>query len=150
MAIVGTLLAAAKGVVGATTVTMGLIMLPAMLRYGYDKPLAAGTVAATATLAQIFPPATVLVLLGDQLSHRLPGRAALEGHFRAALAHGQRSVRRRDRAGLCAGRNVHSLSDLLGGALPEDVACDAADPNAPRGFAHGAPPDRSAGRAACF
>jgi tripartite ATP-independent transporter DctM subunit len=65
---VGTLLAAAKGVVGATTVTMGLIVLPAMLRFGYDPRLAAGTVAATATLAQIFPPATVLVLLGDQLS----------------------------------------------------------------------------------
>ncbi|HET7912586.1 MAG TPA: TRAP transporter large permease subunit, partial [Pseudolabrys sp.] len=59
--IVGTLLAAAKGVVGATTVTMGLIVLPTMLRHGYDKKLAAGTVAATATLAQIFPPATVLV-----------------------------------------------------------------------------------------
>lgn len=66
--IVGLLLAAAKGVVGATVVTMGLIVLPAMLRFGYDKRLAAGTVAATATLAQIFPPATVLVLLGDQLS----------------------------------------------------------------------------------
>jgi len=66
--VVGTLLAAAKGVVGATTVTMGLIVLPAMLRFGYDPRLAAGTVAATATLAQIFPPATVLVLLGDQLS----------------------------------------------------------------------------------
>src|SRR6201986_1462030 len=69
VAIVGTLLAAAKGVVGATTVTMGLIVLPTMLRHGYDKRLAAGTVAATATLAQIFPPATVLVLLGDQLSN---------------------------------------------------------------------------------
>jgi TRAP-type mannitol/chloroaromatic compound transport system permease large subunit len=67
--IVGTLLAAAKGVVGATTVTMGLIMLPTMLRFGYDPRLAAGTVAATATLAQIFPPATVLVLLGDQLGN---------------------------------------------------------------------------------
>ncbi len=66
--IVGVLLAAAKGVVGATTVAMGLIVLPAMLRFGYDKRLAAGTVAATATLAQIFPPATVLILLGDQLS----------------------------------------------------------------------------------
>jgi tripartite ATP-independent transporter DctM subunit len=66
--IVGVLLAAAKGVVGATTVAMGLIVLPTMLRFGYDKRLAAGTVAATATLAQIFPPATVLVLLGDQLS----------------------------------------------------------------------------------
>src|SRR5262249_23576852 len=59
--VVGVLLAAAKGVVGATTVTMGLIVLPTMLRHGYDKALAAGTVAATATLAQIFPPATVLV-----------------------------------------------------------------------------------------
>ena len=52
--IVGVLLAAAKGIVGATTVTMGLIVLPTMLRHGYDKALAAGTVAATATLAQIF------------------------------------------------------------------------------------------------
>src|SRR3989441_13376901 len=67
-AIVGTLLAAAKGVVGATAVTMGLITLPAMVRHGYDPRLAAGTVAATSTLAQIFPPATVLVLLGDQLN----------------------------------------------------------------------------------
>src|SRR3978361_1726464 len=68
VAIVGTLLAAAKGVVGATTVTMGLIVLPTMLRHGYDKRLAAGTVAATATLAQIFPPAPVLVLSRDQHS----------------------------------------------------------------------------------
>ena len=49
--LVGVLLAAAKGVVGATTVTMGLITLPTMLRYGYDPRLAAGTVAAVATLA---------------------------------------------------------------------------------------------------
>lgn len=66
---VGLMLAAAKGVVGATTVTMGLIVLPAMLRYGYDPRLAAGTVAATSTLAQVFPPATVLVLLGDQIAN---------------------------------------------------------------------------------
>src|ERR1044071_8970234 len=52
VAIVGTLLAAAKGVVGATTVTLALITLPTMLRHGYDKRIAAGTVAATATLAQ--------------------------------------------------------------------------------------------------
>ena len=67
--LVGVLLAAAKGIVGATTVTMGLIVLPTMLRHGYDPRLAAGTVAATGTLAQIFPPATVLVLLGDQISN---------------------------------------------------------------------------------
>ena len=81
VAIVGTLLAAAKGVVGATTVTMGLIVLPTMLRYGYDKKLAAGTVAATATLAQIFPPATVLVLLGDQLSSAYQAAQLAQGNF---------------------------------------------------------------------
>ncbi|HEX4410868.1 MAG TPA: TRAP transporter large permease subunit [Xanthobacteraceae bacterium] len=79
--VVGVLLAAAKGVVGATTVTMGLIMLPTMLRHGYDKALAAGTVAATATLAQIFPPATVLVLLGDQLSNAYQAAQLEQGNF---------------------------------------------------------------------
>src|SRR5262249_45655737 len=82
--LVGTLLAAAKGVVGATTVTMGLITLPAMLRHGYDKRLAAGTVAATATLAQIFPPATVLVLLGDQLSTAYQAAQLAQGKFAPA------------------------------------------------------------------
>src|SRR5262252_2902209 len=79
--IVGTLLAAAKGVVGATTVTMGLIMLPTMLRFGYDPRLAAGTVAATATLAQIFPPATVLILLGDQLGNAYQAAQLAKGIF---------------------------------------------------------------------
>ena len=79
--LVGVLLAAAKGVVGATTVTMGLIVLPTMLRHGYDKALAAGTVAATATLAQIFPPATVLVLLGDQLSNSYQAAQLAKGNF---------------------------------------------------------------------
>jgi tripartite ATP-independent transporter DctM subunit len=79
--IVGVLLAAAKGVVGATTVTMGLIVLPTMLRHGYDPRLAAGTVAATATLAQIFPPATVLVLLGDQMSNAYQAAQLSQGNF---------------------------------------------------------------------
>src|SRR6516225_311382 len=79
--LVGVLLAAAKGVVGATTVTIGLIMLPSMLRHGYDPRLAAGTVAATATLAQIFPPATVLVLLGDQMSNAYQSAQLAQGIF---------------------------------------------------------------------
>ena len=79
--LVGVLLAAAKGIVGATTVTMGLIVLPTMLRHGYDKALAAGTVAATATLAQIFPPATVLILLGDQLSNSYQAAQLAQGNF---------------------------------------------------------------------
>jgi len=79
--LVGVLLAAAKGVVGATTVTMALITLPTMLRYGYDPRLAAGTVAATATLAQIMPPATVLVLLGDQLNTAYQAAQLAQGKF---------------------------------------------------------------------
>jgi tripartite ATP-independent transporter DctM subunit len=79
--IVGVLLAAAKGIVGATAVTMGLIALPTMLRHGYDKAVAAGTIAATATLAQIFPPATVLVLLGDQLSNSYQAAQLAQGNF---------------------------------------------------------------------
>ena len=115
--IVGVLLAAAKGIVGATTVTMGLIVLPTMLRHGYDTRLAAGTVAATATLAQIFPPATVLVLLGDQMSNAYQAAQLAAGHFRAAVGHRQRSVRRRHRAGLRAGRALSAVSDRHGGVL---------------------------------
>ena len=79
--VVGTLLAAAKGVVGATTVTMGLIVLPTMLKAGYDPRLAAGTVAATSTLAQVFPPATVLVLLGDQIGNAWQAAQLEQGNY---------------------------------------------------------------------
>jgi len=65
--IVGTLLAASTGVVAATVVAMGLISLPVMLRYGYNKGLATGVIAASGTLGQIVPPSVVLVVLGDQL-----------------------------------------------------------------------------------
>ncbi len=66
--IVGALLAASTGIVGATVVTMGLISLPTMLKRGYDPSLAAGSIAASGTLGQIIPPSIVLVLLGDVLS----------------------------------------------------------------------------------
>ena len=79
--LVGVLLAAAKGIVGATVVTMGLIVLPTMLRHGYNTRLAAGTVAATGTLAQIFPPATVLILLGDQISNAFAVAQLAKGSF---------------------------------------------------------------------
>ena len=64
---VGTLLAAATGVVGASVVAMGLISLPVMLRYGYSPGLSAGIIAASGTLGQIIPPSVVLVVLADQL-----------------------------------------------------------------------------------
>jgi tripartite ATP-independent transporter DctM subunit len=135
VAIVGVLLAAAKGVVGATTVTMGLIVLPTMLRFGYDKRLAAGTVAATATLAQIFPPATVLVLLGDQISHSYQAAQLAQGNF----APDSVSV-----ADLFAGAIVPGFAlvalyilYLVGVAIffPASSPAMPPDPAAPRGFA---------------
>ena len=63
--IVGALLGASTGIVGATVVTMGLLAVPTMLRRGYQKELACGTVAASGTLGQIIPPSIVLVLIGD-------------------------------------------------------------------------------------
>lgn len=67
--LVGTLLAASTGIVGATVVTMGLMSLPVMLRRGYDPAFATGTICATGTLGQIIPPSIALVLLGDVLSN---------------------------------------------------------------------------------
>ncbi len=63
--VVGALLGASTGIVGATVVTMGLLAVPTMLRRGYSKELACGTVAASGTLGQIIPPSIVLVLIGD-------------------------------------------------------------------------------------
>jgi tripartite ATP-independent transporter DctM subunit len=133
--IVGLLLAAAKGVVGATTVTMGLIVLPTMLRHGYDRALAAGTVAATATLAQIFPPATVLVLLGDQLSNSYQAAQLAQGNFAPQTV----TV-----ADLFAGAIFPGfvlvllyMLYLIGVAaiMPEKSPAIAPEPNAPRGLA---------------
>ncbi|MAI41300.1 MAG: TRAP transporter large permease subunit [Candidatus Azotimanducaceae bacterium] len=67
--IVGMLMAASTGIVGATVVTMGLMSLPSMLRAKYDPSLATGTICATGTLGQIIPPSIALVLLGDVLSN---------------------------------------------------------------------------------
>jgi len=66
--IVGMLLAASTGIVGATVVTMGLLSLPTMLKRGYDPQVASGLVCASGTLGQIIPPSIILVLLGDVLS----------------------------------------------------------------------------------
>ena len=64
---VGALLAATTGVVAASVISMGLISLPVMLRYGYDKRIASGVIAASGTLAQIIPPSLVLIVMADQL-----------------------------------------------------------------------------------
>jgi tripartite ATP-independent transporter DctM subunit len=65
--LVGALLAASTGVVGASVVAMGLISLPVMLKYNYDRPLACGTICASGTLGQIIPPSIILIILGDVL-----------------------------------------------------------------------------------
>ena len=68
---VGGLLAATTGVVAASVIAMGLISLPIMLRYGYDKRLATGAIAASGTLAQIIPPSLVLIVMADQLGRSI-------------------------------------------------------------------------------
>jgi TRAP-type mannitol/chloroaromatic compound transport system permease large subunit len=65
--LVGAMLAATTGVVAASVISMGLISLPIMLRYGYDRRVASGTIAASGTLAQIIPPSLVLIIMADQL-----------------------------------------------------------------------------------
>ena len=79
--VVGMLLAASTGIVGATVVTMGLLALPTMLRHGYDTRLATGTICATGTLGQIIPPSIALVLLGDVLSSAYSEAQLSQGVF---------------------------------------------------------------------
>ena len=79
--LVGALLAASTGIVGATVVTMGLISLPVMLRNGYCPRLASGTLCAAGTLGQIIPPSIVLVLLGDQLGNAYQQAQLKLGNF---------------------------------------------------------------------
>jgi len=79
--IVGMLLAASTGIVGATVVTMGLMSLPTMLKQNYDPALATGTICATGTLGQIIPPSIALVLLGDILSSAYQQAQLSQGIF---------------------------------------------------------------------
>src|SRR5690554_78316 len=69
--VVGAMLAATTGVVSASVISMGLIFLPIMLRYGYDRRLATGVIAASGTLSQIIPPSLVLIILADQLGRSI-------------------------------------------------------------------------------
>lgn len=79
--IVGALLAASTGMVGATVVMMGLLALPPMLRWGYDPKLATGSIAAAGTLGQILPPAIVLVVLGDVMANAYQKAQSDMGNF---------------------------------------------------------------------
>ena len=79
--VVGALLAASTGIVGATVVTMGLLSLPTMLRRGYDPAFASGSIAAAGTLGQIIPPSIVLILLGDVISNAYQKAQLQQGVF---------------------------------------------------------------------
>src|SRR6186713_1907667 len=81
---VGALLAATTGVVAASVISMGLISLPIMLRYGYDRRVATGVIAASGTLAQIIPPSLVLIVMADQLGRSVGDM--YEGAFLPGLA----------------------------------------------------------------
>jgi TRAP-type mannitol/chloroaromatic compound transport system permease large subunit len=93
--LVGMLLAASAGIVGATVITMTLIALPTMLRQGYDPRLATGTIAASGTLGQIIPPSIVLILLADAVSNAASQASMMGG----------------------TGPSVVSVGDLFAGAL---------------------------------
>ena len=79
--VVGMLLAASTGIVGATVVTMGLLSLPTMLKRGYSAEISAGTICASGTLGQIIPPSIILVMLGDVMSSAYQQSQLASGHF---------------------------------------------------------------------
>ncbi|MDW8369568.1 MAG: TRAP transporter large permease subunit [Geminicoccaceae bacterium] len=81
VSVVGALLAASTGIVGATVVTMGLMALPAMLRRGYEKGFATGSICAAGTLGQIIPPSTVMVILGEVLGAAYQQAQLARGSF---------------------------------------------------------------------
>ena len=107
-----------------------LIVLPTMLRLGYDQRLAAGTVAATATLAQIFPPATVLVLLGDQLANAYQAAQLRKGIFAPESVTVGDLFAGAPGSGLRWSRSICSISWPSRSLRPAAVAADAADPAA--------------------
>ena len=95
---VGALLAATTGVVAASVISMGLISLPIMLRYGYDRRVASGVIAASGTLAQIIPPSLVLIVMADQLGRSVGDMyegAFMPGLVLAAMYAGYVFLRRR-------------------------------------------------------
>jgi len=112
--LVGALLGASTGVIGATVVTMALISLPAMLRHGYPVPLACGLICASGALTQVIPPATVLILLGDQIGNayaeaqRAIGKTGPSHRFRSSI-----SMRVRSSPAFCWRPPTRSISSSM-------------------------------------
>lgn len=110
--IVGALLAASTGIVGATVVTMGLLSLPAMLRAGYDPRLATGIICASGTLGQLIPPSIVLIILGDQMQSAYD-TAARDPDF---------ACERATQWSPCENLDSVSVSELFAGAFLPGIA----------------------------
>ncbi len=117
---VGALLAATTGVVAASVISMGLISLPIMLRYGYDRRFASGVIAASGTLAQIIPPSLVLIVMADQLGKSVGDMYA--GAFIPGLTLTGLYAR------LCRGR--HAVQACLGAGLAARKRAPSASPTA--------------------
>ena len=115
--IVGALLAASTGIVGATVITMTLIALPTMLREGYDPRLASGTIAASGTLGQIIPPSIVLILLADAISNANQ-TASMQSGIGAQRGFGRRPVCRCADTGPPAGGDLSRLYRRDGAPAP--------------------------------
>jgi hypothetical protein len=142
--LVGMLLAASTGIVGATVVTMGLLSLPTMLKQGYDPKISTGLICASGTLGQIIPPSIVLVLLGDVLSNAYqqaqldmgifsPETISVGDLFIGALI-----------PGLSAGYSLHGLHRRRRDCfIPSSYACRAMRPSS-----HGSDARRYGGRLA--
>jgi TRAP-type mannitol/chloroaromatic compound transport system permease large subunit len=107
--LVGMLLAASTGIVGATVVTMGLMSLPSMMKRGYSPALATGTICATGTLGQIIPPLHCAGAAGGYSLHRLPTGAIAHGQLHPGYRVHRRFVYRRDYPRPVAGGYVHPL-----------------------------------------
>lgn len=110
--IVGALLAASTGIVGATVVTMGLLSLPAMLRAGYDPRLATGIICASGTLGQLIPPSIVLIILGDQM----------QSAYDTATRDPAFVCERATQWSPCENLNSVSVSELFAGAFLPGIA----------------------------
>ncbi len=116
--LVGALLAASTGIVGATVVTMGLLALPTMLKQGYCPKLATGTICAAGTLGQIIPPSIILILLGDVLSSAYQQAQLEQGIFSPeTLSVGDLFVGRAF-PGHAVGGAVHGVCVRHGGVPP--------------------------------
>ena len=107
--LVGALLAASTGVVGATVVTMGLLSLPAMLRAGYDPKLASGIICASGTLGQIIPPSTILIFMGDMLAGMNAQVQMAKGNFAPTVVSVGNLFAGAFIPGLDAGRSLYLL-----------------------------------------